>query len=218
LLSPGIFFQCGHTAAGEKTAFIREKFAVISFPAAGPLKTDGWEERIYNKPVSYRVSEQNGETVLCAKSDGAASMLYKEISYNPATYPLISWSWNVTKLPRKGTANDRANNDYAARLYIIFPGWTFLTSHLLEYVWDNDTPVETVKPSLSSRRCAYIVVTSGTRQLGTWVELKRNVVEDYKKVFGKGPGRDIGAICLMTDSDNTRSSAEACYGPITIGK
>ena len=53
----------------------------------------------------------------------------------------------------------------------------------------------------------------GPDQTGQWVTEQRNVVEDFKKAFGKEPP-NIGAIAIMTDTDNTGETAEACYGTI----
>ena len=45
---------------------------------------------------------------------------------------------------------------------------------------------------------------------------KRNILEDYKKAFGRKPGK-VGAIAIMTDTDNTRSTAEAHYDELKVG-
>jgi hypothetical protein len=45
---------------------------------------------------------------------------------------------------------------------------------------------------------------------------ERNIYEDYKKAFGRKPGA-VGAIALMTDTDNTLSVAEAFYKDIKVG-
>lgn len=56
-----------------------------------------------------------------------------------------------------------------------------------------------------------IVASSGSHQLGHWVELSRDVAEDYRRAYGEEPGSVTG-IGVMTDSDNTASRAEAYYG------
>jgi len=145
-------------------------------------------------------------------------MLYKKVDYDPRECPLAQWRWKVTKLPAKGPKTTAANDDYGARIYFIFPGWTSLTSYVIQYVWDNETPEGTVKTSPSSGRCKQIVVDSGTAGLDRWVTVRRNLFDDYKRAFGRAPGRRVGAVGFMTDSDDTRSSAEACYGELVIGR
>ena len=41
------------------------------------------------------------------------------------------------------------------------------------------------------------------------------LVEDFQRAFGEAPG-PLTSIALMTDTDNTASSAEAWYGPVTL--
>jgi hypothetical protein len=196
-----------------------EAFFTISFQKGKSLKEQGWEEKIYNEPVRYEVVGEEKGPCLRARSDAAASMIYKRIDYDAAEYPLLRWSWKLEQLPDKGRENTVSHNDYGARVYVIFPGWTFLTSYLLEYVWDNKTSPGTIKAGPSgSPRVKHIVVNSGTKDLGKWVAVERNIVKDYEKAFGKKPDRRVGAIGLMTDADNTSSKAEAYYGPVTIGK
>jgi hypothetical protein len=60
-----------------------------------------------------------------------------------------------------------------------------------------------------------VAVESGDENAGTWVTEERNVYEDYRRLFGEDPP-DIGAVALMTDTDNTGGEATAYYGDITL--
>jgi hypothetical protein len=59
------------------------------------------------------------------------------------------------------------------------------------------------------------VVETCASRLNQWITYERNIRADYEKAFGEPPGALIG-IGLMTDSDNTRSQAQAWYGPIAL--
>ncbi|MEI6634912.1 MAG: DUF3047 domain-containing protein [Chlamydiota bacterium] len=207
-----------HPAPGGETPFIRAPFAVVSFTPGKPLKDNGWREKIYNRRVTWAVVEEAGGPVLHGTSEGTASMLYRDLDFDANAEPRVSWRWKLMRLPGKGAENDHTHDDYGARVYFFFPGWTFFTSYVLEYVWDNEAPVGTIKTSPSSGKCALVVVNSGTPALGEWVTVERNLREDFTKAFGWAPDRNVGGIGFMTDSDNTRSYAEAYYGPVTIGK
>jgi hypothetical protein len=65
------------------------------------------------------------------------------------------------------------------------------------------------------------VADGGWRQvagnLEPWGPEKVNVYEDYKRLFGREP-KHVRAIGLMSDSDNTESTAQAHYKGITISK
>jgi hypothetical protein len=47
------------------------------------------------------------------------------------------------------------------------------------------------------------------------MDYERDVRADFELVFGEAPGPLIG-IGIMTDSDNTKSVAQAFYGPISL--
>jgi hypothetical protein len=52
--------------------------------------------------------------------------------------------------------------------------------------------------------------------LNQWLDYERDIRADYEKAFGEAPGALVG-IGIMTDSDNTRSSTTAWYGPVQLG-
>jgi hypothetical protein len=85
----------------------------------------------------------------------------------------------------------------------------------LMYVWSNDLPVGTVVTNPHTDRVRSIVVDRGAEGVGEWRSYRRNVLEDYRKVFGEEPW-DIVAVGLMTDADNTRQRARSHYGDISF--
>lgn len=106
---------------------------------------------------------------------------------------------------------------YAARVYVIFPSLNFRRTKSLEYVRDESLPEGTIMTSPYFKNIKLIVVQSGNKKIGQWIFEKRNIYEDYKKAFGKPPSSNVGAIALMTDTDNTLSTAEALYRNIKVG-
>jgi hypothetical protein len=56
------------------------------------------------------------------------------------------------------------------------------------------------------------VLRSGFDELGKWVTERRNVVEDFRAIYGEAPDNP-SALSLSIDSDDTRSSAAALIGP-----
>jgi hypothetical protein len=60
-------------------------------------------------------------------------------------------------------------------------------------------------------RVRVVVAQSGADALGRWVEIERNVAEDYLAAFGESPPPVIG-IAIATDTDNTGERAVAYYG------
>jgi hypothetical protein len=85
----------------------------------------------------------------------------------------------------------------------------------LMYVWCNQRAPGTVVRHARTGRIRKLVVQGGTGGLGEWLEYERDIRADYERVFGEKPGALVG-IGIMTDSDNTRSSARAWYGPVQL--
>jgi len=85
----------------------------------------------------------------------------------------------------------------------------------LMYVWDNHTDHEALVVNRRSDRVRKIVLEAGPAHLGQWRSYRRDIRADYRRAFGEDPGALIG-IAVMTDSDNTQSTAEGWYGEIKL--
>jgi hypothetical protein len=62
-----------------------------------------------------------------------------------------------------------------------------------------------------------IALQSGNARANQWIDEKRHIAEDYRRVFGREPPPVMG-IAIMTDTDNTGESATAYYGDITLSR
>jgi hypothetical protein len=85
----------------------------------------------------------------------------------------------------------------------------------LMYVWCNQRPVGSVILNPRTDRIRKMVIETGGGRVGQWLSYERNIRADFEKAFGEPPGVLIG-IGIMTDSDNTRSHAQAWYGAIHL--
>jgi hypothetical protein len=62
-----------------------------------------------------------------------------------------------------------------------------------------------------------VVLRSGTAELGKWVTERRNVVEDFKKIYEDTPD-DPAAVSIAIDSNDTNSTAESFIGALFFKK
>lgn len=84
------------------------------------------------------------------------------------------------------------------------------------YVWDGGhQAVESVHRNHRSARIQYLTVESGAQRAGRWLRYQRDVVADYRRVFGEAPGPIIG-VGVLTDADALKGEMEAWYGDITL--
>ncbi|GAB5408707.1 MAG: hypothetical protein BalsKO_10720 [Balneolaceae bacterium] len=61
-----------------------------------------------------------------------------------------------------------------------------------------------------------IVIGSGDQQLGEWMSFERNIVEDYKRLFGDTPPKVPLAVLILSDGDSTKKNAKADYDDIFL--
>jgi hypothetical protein len=85
----------------------------------------------------------------------------------------------------------------------------------IAYVWATSTPVGTRLTHPAYPRLLLVVARSGTDRLGTWVEEERDVLADAVAGFG-APPPPISHLGVMTDADDTQSTAQASYGEIDL--
>lgn len=180
-----------------------------------------WEEKIFKNKVGYKVERGAGLSYVRANSSDAASALYHRIKLNAKSrHPVVSWKWRVEKFPEKKLPENlerQDEDDFAARVYVIFPAHFFTNSKVLEYIWAERLPIGTVGTSPYSKNIKIFVLRSGHAQSGEWKSEERDVIKDYQAAFGNNPDYDIGAIAFMTNTEHTASNAAAMYDEIRLG-
>ncbi len=202
---------------------------------ADPVDAEGWHEvRLPGKdPTRYRKTLLEGRPATAAVSTRSASMWRRKFKVPPAALGDVSFSWWVRDLISNASVAHVDREDSPARVLFAFggdvsrlPPRTRAMFELAEaltgepppfatlmYVWESQAPLESVIVNPRSDRIRKIVVDSGTGQLRQWRDHRRSLVADFQRAFGEAPG-PLQAVALMTDSDNTRSNAEAYYGPV----
>jgi hypothetical protein len=156
---------------------------------------------------------------LVRRSAGNSFALHRDLVLDLDRYPLLSWAWNVSRLPAGGDVRVPGRDDQAAGVYVVFPRWPSprTSSDVIGYVWDTGAPVGTRLPHPKAPNVRIIVVESGSQRLGEWLRQQRNVAEDYRALFGRQPPR-AGTVGLAIDSNDTQSEAEALFGELAFAR
>lgn len=198
----------------------------------------GWRAtRIPRVPreTRYALVEEGSRVVLRAESAGGMSGLTHPLRADPAATPVLRWRWKVSGPLEAGRFGSREADDYAARVYVLFdydlgklPLGTRLKVRFaralygeavpaagLCYVWDARAPVGTSAWSAYTDRLRMVVASSGAERAGQWVEVRRDVAEDFRIAFGEAPPAIIG-VAVATDTDNTSGSVTAWYGDLEL--
>ena len=192
---------------------------IKNFSFSGQSSLKDWEEKVLKGKVVYTVvKDPEHDGYVLAESKNAASALYHKVKIDINRKPFINWKWRVNEFPGKSgpeSISSKKDEDFAARIYVIFPAAFFTSSKAIEYIWAEKLPEGESGPSAYSNNIRVLVVRSGPHD--GWVSERRDVWDDYVKLFGGEPRLDIGAIAFMTDADSTRTEASAQYDEINIG-
>ena len=175
----------------------------------------GWDIKSFKGLTEYRVVQENGRSVVKAHSRATASGLFKKVRLDPTSYRYLRWSWKIAATVPNGNESTKSGDDYAARVYVVFPGRFFWQTKAINYIWANRLSKGESIPNAFTGNAMMLAVESGPTKSGTWVMEERDVLTDYRQLFGEEP-REIGAIAIMTDTDNTGGEATAWYRDIAI--
>ncbi|NNK57363.1 MAG: DUF3047 domain-containing protein [Desulfofustis sp.] len=158
--------------------------------------------------------------VIEAQSSAGAGGIGRSLSIDPQKYPILNWSWKIANTIIGSSLSLKSGDDFPVRLMISFESESTkrggLKDKILCYVWAATEPIGSVAANPSHSHIQTFVAISGNERRGDWLEMSRNLVEDYRTAFSEEPGKITGLV-LMTDSDDTGSEAHAWYGPIWLG-
>jgi len=185
---------------------------VIGHFSAGDLA--GWQPKVFAGKTRYALQSVDNRVVLYADSRATASGLYFRTHVDLARTPYLNWSWKIDGLLLGHDERTKSGDDYPARLYVVFSGGLmFWRTRAIDYVWSGNQPVDSDWANPFTANARMVAVHAGPADVGRWVNEKRNVMADYRRLFGSVPG-PVDAVALMTDTDNTGLSARAWYGDI----
>ena len=192
----------------------------------------GWKPltfRNIERHTRYSLVREDGNTVLRADSEAAASGLVREQTIDLKEFPIIEWRWRAGNVLSKADVKTKAGDDYPVRLYITFAHDANSISladraaraiygqlpprAAINYIWDTRSPVGTTVPNAYTDRVRMIVVESGSARVGEWITYRRDLAQDFRKAFGYDAPL-VSGIAVMTDTDNTGEKATAWFGDI----
>ena len=194
-----------------------------------PLHLPGKRSTVYSRV------DCEGRRAWRAMSEASASLWRRRLDRTVTRTTSIEFSWWVPTTIPSADLSVADTADSPVRVVLAFDGdlsrlsmrnrLQFQMAEMLTgetppyatlmYVWDNRAELETVLPGARSDRVRKIVVERGPANLRRWLTYRRALADDFERAFGEPPGRLIG-IALLTDTDNTGTKAEACYGDVLV--
>jgi hypothetical protein len=176
---------------------------VGAFPAEWQVRKDA------GKAV-YSVQEQDGKRVLHAAAKGVGIQAALQHEWDLDAYPILAWSWRPVAFPSGADERQSSTNDSVLAVYLLVPYSRIRGPKAVKYIWSERVPVGTPLSS-NGGLTQVVVLRSGTDKKGQWVDERVDARADYKRLFGETQTPKPAGIAVLTDSDDTRSSAEGDY-------
>ena len=162
------------------------------------------------------IAEDEGRRALALRSRDEHSTIAKEIEVDLAATPILEWTWKMRELPAGADVRDRSTSDLSAHLLVVWPRFPGpLRTRIIAYAWGTGEPAGSVEPSRKTRTVTFFLLRSGAEQLGRFVTERRDVVEDYRRVYGERPDNPR-VIAISVDTNDTHASAAALIGAIAF--
>ncbi len=201
----------------------RRRAEIESFKFVNEESLKAWEQKVFKGKTIYSVLRDDSLTYLSSESADASSGLFIKTKHKATPDMWLEWKWRAHQFPQKKNPDklsNRSEDDFSARVYVIFAASNIFRSDVIEYVWDEFLPVGSHSESPFSDRIHLLVVKNGhpSSDANGWDLQARNVYQDYKSLFGKEPKYDIGMIAVMSDSDNTGTRASADFADIVLSR
>lgn len=191
-----------------------QEVVVANFVQATDPVPQGWELSENEGTADVALVFDGESQALKLRSEVSSFSLNKELGIDLTKTPYLEWQWKITELPTGGDFRRRATDDQAAQLFVVF-NWGMFRKEAIVYIWDSTAPVGTMArapspPLYPFLKIHAVVVRSGEAEKGKWITETRNVVEDYKRLFGNEP-KNVKGIRIQINSQHTQSQAEAYW-------
>jgi hypothetical protein len=170
----------------------------------------------------YRVISNDGNKFLRYEGTAAKHISFplinedKDNIYNINLYetPVLSWKVRAHSLPKNANEKSSDRNDSVASIYVAFDmGRIALIKKVpktIRYTWSTTLKEGQTGSKLFGNQ-QIIVVKSGEDDTGKWVTFERNLLEDYRRMFGDDPPKHPLAILILSDGNSTSSFVKADY-------
>jgi hypothetical protein len=192
-------------AFGQERTLVLENFLAKESDGF-PSNWDHENQRSQSKGrEAYKVYTENGDHFLSAK-DAGQRIKKKKIDWDPKAYPVLTWRWRLNKAP--------AQTEPLAAIYASLDTDLIFIPVFTKYIWSATKPEGTlIEGGMFSG--SEIVVQSGTKEVGQWIEERVNVYEDFKRIHQHEPAPKAWGISIIAGP-----GVEIDFGPIiaTSGK
>jgi len=198
---------------------------------------DSFEFLGNKKATDYKIIIIDSTSALQAISQSSASGLIHKRRFNANNYPVLAWRWRIENANFEADGREKEGDDYPLRIFIMFEDdsadislWESLRNSTikllygfeppessLSFVWTNKTYEEKYFDNPYSSNIKMIPITADQDVINRWAIYHVRIDSVFQNIFNRTcPAR--AALAIMSDTDNTASSAKAYLDFIAVGK
>ena len=225
------------TLANDAAALtLLQPFAAGGSAPAAPWRALGLPHQ--TKPFTrFSVVELDGHRALRIEADASYGNLVHPLQWSTASAHL-AWQWRVDELNRAVDLHVRQGEDTALKVCVLWDlpikqvpflerqflrlaranSDVYLPAATVCYVWDAHLPPGTALDSPFTRRLHFIVLRSGDAPLHQWTAERRDIVADFRRLFGGETDSlpPIIGIAVGADADNTHGHSLAHVADLVL--
>jgi hypothetical protein len=192
------------------------------------LAAQGWRELTFDgkRPNRFSAGPDGGITVT---SEAGDSLLYRPVRADLVRTPCLTWRWRVDQAPPPTDLTRKRADDRAISVWI---GFRFDSANVslgerikheaqqvamggpvpgqsLIYNWGGAAPTAAFQTNpVVGERGRFRILHAATAPTGVWQTERVNLVEEYRRAFGREPTEPIQiAVSGDADATGTRSVA-----------
>lgn len=178
--------------------------------APPPSWRNDW--RIGANEIFTTVSAPHGRQGIGCCTHGDVGILQRDARIPLAPGTQLQWTWRVQRLPSDLAEDTIPSHDYLS-IAVEFDDGQDIT-----YFWSATLPEGT------AFRCplpvwrdieSHVVVRSGNRDLGRWLDEQRDLYADYRRIVG-GRAREVVRVWLIGESVMQRGQGRCEYASIRL--
>ena len=136
---------------------------------------------------SYKIQADDAGAYLTVRN-ADQRIKKKKIDWDPKAYPVLTWRWRLHKAPATG--------DPLAIVYVSLDTDFYFIPVFTKYVWSVGK-AEGMVDEGGMFSGAEIVVQSGPKPVGEWVEERVNVYDDFKRIHEHEPAPKAWGISIF---------------------
>ena len=158
---------------------------------------------------SYRLhSEQEVGFLAATRAD---QRVYKRVAWDPQAFPIVTWRWRLKPITAlAGKKRVSPEDDVVAAVFVSLDTDLLVIPVATKYVW-SFTKARGTTTEGGFFGATEIVVRTGERPVGEWVEERVNAYEDFKRIHQHDPAAQAWGISLLGGP-----GVEVDFGPIAV--